>query len=529
MKRKLPIGIQDFVSIRQDGFIYVDKTVLIHSLISGSGRVFFLSRPRRFGKSLLCSTLAAIFEGRRELFAAFDDQSALAIDSLDWEWKKHPVIRIDLSPGDYTTGTEVLTSIVRNDLENTAVNADLKLRGDILPIQFSNLIMDMHRKYGEKVVVLIDEYDKPMLSTIDNKDLCAAMRNVLKGFYSVLKSSDEHQRFVLLTGVTKFSQVSVFSGLNNLIDISLDARYADICGITQKELQRDFKPEIKKIVQASGANKKEYLDRLRRYYNGYRFSEKELTVYNPYGMLNHFYMNGKFLPYWFETGTPSFLIKLIEEQHINILELSNMRVGYDDFQKYDVENMSAVPVLYQTGYLTITGYDDAQKRFMLDYPNEEVRSAFAKSLFEMYLNVVPDKRNALSIELVESLFFGKTEDAINTLIPFFASIPYDLSAGNENYYQTVVHLLFTMLGLRCRSEVRIAAGRIDTLVECGDYVYCFEFKVGGTADEALRQIDSKEYLLPWRGEGKKLIKVGVVFDTEKRNIGEWKQVVNNET
>ncbi|MDR0582892.1 MAG: ATP-binding protein [Treponema sp.] len=527
MSRKLPVGIQDFVKIREEGFLYVDKTARIHQLITNAAGPVFLSRPRRFGKSLLCSTLGAVFEGKRELFGPLAGQPALAIDSLDWEWKRYPVIRIDLNAGDYTQGLGELNAGLRNSLERNAGTHGLSLRGETLSVMFSQLLWELADKYHERAAVLIDEYDKPLLSTIDNKELHAAMRNALKGFYGVLKSSDACTRFVLLTGVTRFSQVSVFSDLNSLVDISLDGRYADICGISQEELERDFAPEIAEIAREKNIAAGDYLDRLRRFYNGYRFSEKPETLYNPFGLLNHFYNNGRFDSYWFATGTPSFLIKLIEEQHINILELSNKQVWYEDFQKYDVENMAALPTLYQSGYLTISGYDEGRNCFILDYPNEEVRASFAGSLVERYLRVGVGCRQTLAVKLTDALFRGDAGGAVESLRPFFASIPYDLTVKNENYYQTAVHLVFTMLGLRCRSEVRTAAGRIDTLVETGEYVYCFEFKLGGagkrvTAEDALRQIDSRDYLLPWRGKGKSLVKVGVVFDTEKRNIGEWK-------
>ena len=522
MKRRLPIGIQDFVSIREDGFCYVDKTVRIHELITGSGRAFFLSRPRRFGKSLLCSTLGAIFEGRRELFGEIAGQPALAIDSLDWEWKKHPVIRLDLNSGDYGEGTEVLASALHNGLENIARAYDVELRGRFVPEQFTNIIQDLHQKFQEKVVVIIDEYDKPLLNTIDDPSLHIKMRNALKSFYGVLKSSDEDLQFVLLTGVTKFSHVSVFSDLNHLFDLTLNSDYADICGITQEELEENFKPEIEGIVQNTGKSRETYLEELRRFYNGYRFSKKPLTVYNPFGLLNHFQNKGEFLPYWFETGTPTFLIKIIIDQKINILDLNKMRVAYADFRKYDIENMAAEPLLYQSGYLTIAGYDEKRNRFILDYPNEEVSASFAQSLIKHYLRVPQGNSRSLFVNLPDAFYDGEPEQAIEALRSFLASIPYDLIKESENYYQTAVHLVFTMLGLNCRSEVRIASGRIDTLVETESYVYCFEFKLNGTAEEALAQIDSKEYLLPWEGSGKQLFKIGVEFDRAKRNIGLWR-------
>ena len=407
-------------------------------------------------------------------------------------------------------------------MENSAISLDLSLRGNIPSSQLLNLIQDAHRKHGERVAVIIDEYDKPLLSTIDMGDLREKMRKALKGFYSVLKTADRHIKFVFLTGVTKFSHMSIFSDLNHLKDITLDPRYADICGIMQEELENGFAPEIESVLKKSGKKRTSYLEELRRFYNGYRFSEKLLKVYNPYGLLNHFDMEGKFLSYWYETGTPTFLVKLIIGQKINIVELGNLRVGYEDFRKYDIENMRAAPLLYQSGYLTITDYDGKRERFTLDYPNDEVRSCFAKSLLEHYAPVPESASGSPSMRLHDAFCDGDVNLAMGTLKVFFAAIPYDIIKESENYYQTAIHLIFTMLGLKCRSEVRIAAGRIDTLVETEDLVYCFEFKLGKTADEALAQIDTKEYMLPWEGNGKKLFKIGVSFDPEKRNIGEWK-------
>jgi hypothetical protein len=524
MKRRLPLGIQDFKTIREDGYVYVDKTARIYDLLTGSGKTFFLSRPRRFGKSLLCSTLGALFEGRRDLFGACAGQPALAIDSLDWDWKPYPVIRIDLNTGDYTRGVEVLFTRFNTALEFCAEKYAVSFDGNDSGDRFTRLIKNLAEQGAEKVVVIIDEYDKPLLSTIENKALHQQMRAALKGFYSVLKSSDEYLRFVFLTGVTKFAQVSVFSDLNHLTDISLDPAFCDICGITQEEMERDFGPEITKIVAGKGLDTGAYFAKVKRYYNGYRFSKKALTIYNPFGLLHHFNKGGDFLPYWFQTGTPTFLIKLIENQRIDILNLEKQTVQYDDFCKYDVENMEALPVLYQSGYLTISGYNEDRDAFSLDYPNEEVRASFAKSRVEKYLHVPRQDIGRFIARFFDAIYDGDVDGMMNTLKPFFASIPYDIIVDNEKYYQTVVHLLFTMFGLQCRSEVRIAAGRIDTLVETNTVVYCFEFKLNGTVEEALRQIDDKDYLLPWTGSGKTLYKAGVVFDTKKRTIGEWKTI-----
>jgi len=463
MERLLPIGIQDFADIRERGFCYVDKTAIIHRLISGSGKPFFLSRPRRFGKSLLCSTMEAIFEGRRELFGEIAGLPALAIDSLKWGWEKHPVIRLDLNVGNYNESTDFLDTTLNNALDNVADSYGLKLRGKYVNQQFVNLIRDMYKQSGKKIVVIIDEYDKPLLDTMTDGSLHSTIRNKLKGFYGILKPSDKYLRFVFLTGVTKFSHVSIFSDLNHLTDLTLDPRYADICGITQEELENDFEPEIESTSKKAGKNRKEYLEELRRFYNGYRFSKEPLRVYNPFGLLNHF-ESGEFSSYWYDTGTPTFLIKLIIEQKLDIIELGNQRISREDFRKYDIENMRAAPLLYQAGYLTIADYDEKRGRFTLDYPNDEVRSCFARSLLEHYAPVPESASGSLSTRLLDALYDGDIDLAMNTLKSFFAAIPYDIIKESENYYQTAIHLIFTMLGFNCRSEVRIAAGRIDTLV-----------------------------------------------------------------
>jgi hypothetical protein len=350
------------------------------------------------------------------------------------------------------------------------------------------------------------------------------MRDKLKGFYGVLKSADEHLRFVLLTGVTKFSHVSIFSDLNHLSDLTLNPRYADICGLTQEEVESNFEPEIQGILENTGNTKEAYIEKLRSFYNGYRFSEKQVKVYNPFGLLKHFDEDGKFLSYWYDSGSPSFLIKLIAKRKVNVLNLNNLQVRYEDFTKYDIENLKIEPLLYQSGYLTIVDYDEERERFTLDYPNTEVRSSFAKSLLSQVSEGIS---RSLYAQLPDALIDGDIDTAMNALKTFFASIPYDLFTNKENYYQTVIHLIFTMLGINSRSEVRISSGRIDTLVELKNIVYCFEFKLNGTAKEALKQIDANEYLVPWNGSGKKLFKVGVSFDQKKRNIGEWEVVVGD--
>jgi len=411
MKRRLPIGIQDFTFIREKEFVYVDKTARIHQLISGSGKQFFLSRPRRFGKSLLCSTLCAIFEGQKELFGETAGYPALAINSLDWEWKKYPVIRIDLNPGDYKAkGTDMLNEIINLWLESCAKKYSVSIKGENSVSRFFNLIETLHDKYNEKVVVIIDEYDKPLLNTFNAPSVHVKLRDALKGFYGVLKSADQYLHFVLLTGVSKFSHVSIFSDLNQLVDLSLDPRYADICGFTQEEIEQNFEPEIQSILHEKERSRDEYFNNLRRFYNGYRFSKKLLLIYNPFGLLNHFELNGDFMPYWYETATPSFLIDLIVNQKINILELSNLKIKHEDFCKYDIENMKAQPLLYQTGYLTISDYDNERNLYTLDYPNEEVRASFANSLLKQYLQISSDNSGSVINTMIDAIYVGNVEN-----------------------------------------------------------------------------------------------------------------------
>jgi hypothetical protein len=466
--------------------------------------------------------LGAIFEGKRELFGEIAGRPALAIDSLDWEWKKHPVIRLDLNAEVYSSGVEALYKALNYELQREAGKHGITpVYTDVIS-QFKYLIQKASDNTGERAVVIIDEYDKPLMDTLNEPSIHDRIRKELKGFYGVLKSSDAYLRLVFLTGITKFSRVSVFSDLNHLDDLTLDPIYADICGITQKELETCFEPEITTVLENTGKNREGYFEELRRFYNGYRFSEKPLTVYNPFGLLNHFKKNGKFSPYWYETATPTFLVELVVKQKINIAKLDDMSVREEDFLKYDSENMNAIPLLYQTGYLTITDYNEELRTYRLNFPNDEVSASFTASLVEQYTQSNGEVTGNLNTKLTAALLQGSLEDAIDVLRSFLAVIPYDIIKETENYYQTAVHLIFTMLGFNCRTELRIAAGRIDVLVETKRFFYFFEFKLDKTADAAMVQIDNKDYLLPWKCKDKTIFKVGVNFNHEERNIGEWK-------
>lgn len=513
--QQLPTGLQEFEYIRKEKLLYVDKTALIYNLASDPKKLFFLSRPRRFGKTLLCSALTSLFEGKKEQF------KGLAISKTKWKWEKHPVIRLDMSLNTTKKQAMLAGSTIKTQLKTEAKRLGLSLKGDNLSSNFMSLIYDAHDKYKKPAVVIIDEYDSPLLSVIDDKETFNKIRDMLKDFYKVLKFSEKHLRFSFLTGITKFAQVSVFSALNNLNDITFDPEYAALLGITQGELEKDFADYINKFASEFGT-KKSYLTKLKDFYNGYRFSEKELTVYNPFGLLKHF-ENGKFIPYWFSSGSPSYLMKLIEEQKIDILDMDNSFISYSTFGNYDSDNMEAVPVLYQSGYLTIKEYVKEIYRFILGYPNTEVRSAFANELAVSYLKTNKRIKDSFYTNAVTWLYTGDIESVMEKgFIPFMASIPYDIAIKKEKYFQTIFHIIFNMFGFQCRSEVKIATGRIDTILETPKFVYCFEFKLTGTAAEALKQIDDKEYLTPWKGKGKALYKIGVSFDYKKRKIKEWR-------
>jgi len=513
--KELPVGVQVFETIVKKELLYVDKTRRIYEMVSNpSSSQYFLSRPRRFGKTLLCWTLHALFCGKRELF------EGLAISKTDWRWESFPVIHLDMSVGEFDKGLDGCRSAIKLKLAENADNLNVTLQGETIVDKFRSLINDSVKKYGKQAVVIIDEYDTPLLRVINDEKKFDENRGLLRDFYNVIKASENKLRFAFLTGITKFAKVSVFSALNNLTELTLEPQFSDICGITQKELELYFGDYIDKYAAAHGG-KENYLNELKSYYNGYRFSKKELSVYNPLGLAKHF-KSGEFNAYWFESGTPSYLIDLLDKEKTDILTLRNMRVTEASFRKYDLENILAAPMLYQSGYLTIVGYDGELGIYTLDYPNTEVRTAFSDELAEKYIGIRADSKNSLLINLSGYLFSGDITSAIELAIkPFLAGITYEIAIRQEKYFQTLFHVIFNMLGLKCRSEVAIAAGRIDSIVETPKYVYCFEFKLDKTAREALAQIDTKEYLKPYIGKSKTLFKVGVNFDFERRNIDNW--------
>ena len=511
---KLPIGIQDFEKIRTGGYVYVDKTEQVYRLAS-EGSYYFLSRPRRFGKSLLISTLKALFLGKRELF------KGLAIDQkADWDWAVHPVLHLDLNTEKYDS-KEVLSDRLNTFLDEYEQIYGRREAERSLGTRFEGVIKRAYEKTGQRVVILVDEYDKPMLQAIGNRELQDAYRGTLKGFYGALKSMDGCIKFAMLTGVTKFGKVSVFSDLNNLLDISLDYEFYDICGITDEELLSVFDERIDMLAQRNRLTREECVARLRKMYDGYHFEEYAPGVYNPFSVLSTFKMN-KFGSYWFETGTPTYLVTLLRRHYYDLEDMAKSEVTADVLNSIDAESTNPIPVIYQSGYLTIKGYKERFKKYILGFPNEEVEEGFVKYLAPYYL----DNRQRRSVFDVEQFFNdvdgGKAEQFLTRLKSLFASAPYDSTTGDkENHFQNMMWVVFKMMGFYSHAEYHTSDGRIDLLIETPDYRYVMEFKLDGTAEDALQQIKAKDYPLQFALDEKKTYLMGVNFSKETRTLDRW--------
>jgi len=508
----MPIGIQSFEKLRTEGFSYIDKTENIYRLQEGGGTYFFLSRPRRFGKSLFLSTLKAFFEGKRELF------EGLAITQHeDIAWVEHPVFHLDLNVGNYDC-SDVLTgrlSLFLSDAEAVYGKNDNEcVMGD----RFAGVIRRAFERSGHKVVILVDEYEKPLLEAIGKPKLQETFRDILRGFYSVMKSMDEYIEFAMLTGVTKFGHLSVFSGLNNIRDISFLNDYSDICGITEKEMLGNFGRNIQVMADRNGISYEECVQQLREMYDGYHFHQDAVGVYNPYSLINAL-ADCEFNSYWFATGTPKYLVQLLQQYDYRLKDLSCETVTTDIINAIDSAN--PIPVIYQSGYLTIKGFDKRFKQYKLGFPNYEVEEGFVKALVPYYLTPTRNSSMFDIAKFIDDVESGNTEQFIDRLRALFADTPYELVRDLENHYQNVLWILFKLMGFYTHAEYHTSRGRIDLLVKTPLYIYVMEFKLDGTAEEALAQINSKEYSLPFTVEGQKVIKIGMNFSKETRNIENW--------
>jgi hypothetical protein len=493
----------------------VDKTRWIYDLVRYPKGVYFLSRPRRFGKSLLLSTLEAIFQGRRELF------EGLWIASSDYGWEEHPVLHVDFSLLKVTTAQE-LTQALRRHITQLAHEHGVTLtwQDGTYYEQFADLIRQLAAR--GQVAVLVDEYDRPIIDNIQRVEEAERIREVLKGFYTILKGLDPYLRFVLLTGVSKFSKVGVFSGLNNLEDITMHPAFAALPGITGEEVKHFFRAHIADFAAAEGISEAALLERIRRWYDGFCFAAGGERVYNPFSLLLLFKQR-RFVNHWFETGTPTFLIKLLHERGYDVQTLEQMQVNELSFSSYEVEDLSPLPLLVQTGYLTIQSYDRERRLYTLGYPNWEVEEAFVKYLVDEFSAVRKEATDTYVWRMIDALRAGDFSTFFDVLDAFFAGIPYDIQIRRERYYQTVFYLIFKLMSLQVQAEARTTRGRIDVVVELDEGVYLFEFKLAGAGDAqaALAQIRERGYAAPYRAAAKLLYLIGAVFDVEQGAVTDW--------
>ena len=509
---KYPIGIQQFEKLREDEWVYVDKTRQIYELVQG-GSCYFLSRPRRFGKSLLLSTLEAYFQGKKHLF------EGLAIENLEKEWTVHPVLHLDLNAKPFTKLQDLYdllnAQLYLYEQEYESVAIDTSIEG-----RFRALIRAAKLKTGRNVVVLVDEYDKPMLQAIGNEELQTEFRNALKAFYGVLKSADGDLRFAMLTGVTRFSKVSVFSDLNNLEDISMMPQYHDICGISEKELHATFDAEVGKLAQANGQTKEEAFLELKRRYDGYHFCANTPGMYNPFSVLLTL-KNANYGSYWFSTGTPTYLVELMKEVNLNPSELSGYEAATSELESVQARVDNPIAVLYQSGYLTIKSCDKRFGTYRLDYPNEEVKEGFVNFLLPYYSYSKSAKHTTIISQFVMSLEKGDADRFMQLMQSLMADTPYELIRDLENHYQNVMYIITKLMGLYIQAEYRTSRGRIDLLIGTDKYVYIIELKLDGSAEEALAQINAKDYALPFTIGEREVVKIGANVTSETRNLDKW--------
>ena len=512
--RKYPVGMQTFAKIREGNYVYVDKTKYIVQMLENGSQYVFLSRPRRFGKSLFVSTLHAYYEGRKDLF------EGLALGDYEKNWIKHPVLHFDMSTAKHMEPAELINELEGKlcQLENV-YGAEDWAKGTNQRLEC--LVKRAYEQTGQKVVLLIDEYDAPLLDVVHEKENLKPLRQIMQNFYSPIKYLDPWLEFTFITGITKFSQLSIFSEINNLDNISMFDQYSAICGISKTELLTQMKPDVEILAKALDKTFDETVEELKNFYDGYHFSEKSEDVFNPFSLIKAL-RSQKIAAYWFSSGTPSYLIKTLQKYHVGILDIEKKRASVDDFDVSPEQMTSAVPLLYQSGYLTIKKYNPILQSFQLDYPNKEVRLGMVKSLAPNYLSPIQMDNNGFIFEFLEQLYDGTMDGALQKMQAYLASISNRLSNKNEKDFQTVFYLIFNLLGGYIRVEEDSAIGRADAVLHMPDTIYVMELKYDKSAEEALQQIDDKGYLIPYSADGKRLVKVGINYDSEKRTIGEWK-------
>ncbi len=522
--RNLPIGTQSFKVLRENNFVYIDKTQFIWNL-KNTGRVYFLSRPRRFGKSLLLSTMKAYFLGQKELF------KGLAIEKLEEKsenpWQEHPVLYLDFNAEKYTE-LEDLNIVLNDNLTKLEIIYGHAESEQSFATRLKGIMKRAYEKTGKQVVVLVDEYDKPLLQTQTvNTKLNEEYRAILKGFYGVLKSNDACLKFAFLTGVSQFSRLSIFSDMNQFVNISTEDAYAEICGLTEEEIQENLQPEIKAFAEKNILTIEESVQALRKQYDGYRFSEEGKNVYNPFSLLNAFRIN-KLENFWYATGTPTFLVNLIKQGNFDIRQLEKTEaMSIDTLKNSEPNPHNPIPILFQTGYLTLKEYSKEYNEFELGFPNDEVRYAFLKNLLPICL----DKEEGSTFfitKFVKDIKAGRVDEFMQRIKSIISGLPYSQVSKNdkamrERDYQVAIYLIFKLMGQFVQTEVISLKGRADCIVELTDKVYIFEFKLmsAGTAQDAIKQIKETAYAEPYKASGKEIVMLGVAFEEKAQNIGEY--------
>ena len=507
-----PIGIQNFESLRRDNYFYIDKTALIYQMVK-TGRYYFLSRPRRFGKSLLVSTLEAYFLGKKELF------TGLAMEKLEKDWIEYPILHLDLNIEKYDT-PESLNNILEKSLAKWEELYGANPSERSLSLRFAGIIERACQQTGQRVVILVDEYDKPMLQAIGNEALQREFRNMLKPFYGVLKTLDGCIKFALLTGVTKFGKISVFSDLNNLDDISMRNAYVEICGVSEREIHENLEAELHEFAEAQELTYEALCSRLKENYDGYHFTYPSPDLYNPFSLLNAF-ADGKFGSYWFGSGTPTYLIKMLEKFGVEPSEVGGKTAAVEDFDA-PTETMSSItPLLYQSGYITIKGYDSELGLYTLDIPNKEVRVGLMRSLLPYYVSTPTEKTNTMVAYLSRDIRNDDMDSALRRLQTFLSTIPYCDNTRYEGHYQQMFYIIFSLLGSFVDIEVRTPRGRVDVLLRTKTTLYVMELKLDKTAGEAMEQINLKNYPERFALCGLPVVKVAINFDSERCTIGDW--------
>ena len=513
--RKYPIGIQTFSEIRERNYLYIDKTQYLVDFIDKGYKYVFLSRPRRFGKSLFASMIHAYYEGRKDLF------EGLAMGEYEKDWVKHPVLHFDMSAAKHMD-TKQLDDYLDYLLLPYEEQFGTEENKDKAPnIRFANIVKAAYEQTDRKVVLIIDEYDAPLLDVVHEELNLVALRRAMQNFYSPIKSLDPYLEFVFLTGITKFAQLSIFSELNNLFNISMYDKYSAICGISSEELHTQMLPDVERLAEHLHLSVDETFERLKRKYDGYHFSKNSEDVYNPFSLIKAL-ASGDIGDYWFDSGTPTYIIKLLQKYNVGLRDLTGQDAGVSDFDVSPENMTTALPLLYQSGYLTIKHYEPMIDLYTLGYPNEEVRTGMVRSLAANYLTPAEGTNSSFVIKFVKAVIADDMEQALTLMRAYLAGVSYRLSNKTERDVQTIFYLVFSLIGSFIKVEEESAHGRADVVITLPSVVYVMELKFDGSADAALRQIDEKGYLIPYTADGKRLVKVGVNYSSEERTITEWR-------